>query len=161
MAFVLRGEDDIVFARQRAREVARGLGFGDLDQSRIATAVSELTRNVVADEGPGIADLEAAFREGFTSGAGIGLGLPGTRRLMDEMELTSSSPRGGEDTLTAVREKAPPEHRNSAHSKRRGSPRRADMGIRLSHSGPAVLQRSGTRAIPDGWLAPSRSSPDC
>jgi serine/threonine-protein kinase RsbT len=114
----IRGEDDIVFARQRAREVARNLGFGAVDQSRIATAVSELTRNVVryatngegearirvlskesrtsgievvvTDDGPGIADLAAALRDGFTSGAGLGMGLPGTRRLMDEMEVSST-----------------------------------------------------------------------
>jgi serine/threonine-protein kinase RsbT len=114
----IRGEDDIVFARQRAREVARNLGFGAVDQSRIATAVSELTRNVVryatngvgearirvlskesrtsgievvvTDDGPGIPDLEAALRAGFTSGAGLGMGLPGTRRLMDEMEVSSA-----------------------------------------------------------------------
>lgn len=114
----IRGEDDIVRARQRARDVARDLGFGMVDQSRIATAVSELTRNVVryatggrgeiaiqviqggsrgtgveivvTDDGPGIEDVEQAMREGFTSGPGLGMGLPGTRRLMDEMQITSS-----------------------------------------------------------------------
>src|SRR5215212_12233414 len=113
----IQGESDIVSARQRAREMAKALGFGPLDQSRIATAVSELTRNVVryategrgevlirprprtdrgagieivvADEGPGIADIEQALRDGFTSGHGMGMGLPGTRRLMDEMEIDS------------------------------------------------------------------------
>ena len=118
----IRGEDDIVFARQRAREVARNLGFGMVDQSRIATAVSELTRNVVryatnghgemrmgpvtsatsgagleivvSDNGPGIANVEQAMRSGYTSGAGMGLGLPGTKRLMDEMEIDSAAGRG-------------------------------------------------------------------
>jgi serine/threonine-protein kinase RsbT len=117
----VRGEDDIVAARQRARELARALGFGLVDQSRIATAVSELTRNVVryatnsegevwlrvldadprlgleivvADQGPGIEDVEHALRAGTTSGAGLGLGLPGTRRLMDEMQLESTPGRG-------------------------------------------------------------------
>jgi serine/threonine-protein kinase RsbT len=114
----IRGEDDIVYARQRAREMARQLGFGMLDQSRIATAVSELTRNVVryalgargealirglevdagrrvgieiviADEGPGIANLDLAMSEGFTSGSGLGMGLPGAKRLMDEMAIQS------------------------------------------------------------------------
>src|SRR3954469_18016549 len=93
------GEDGIVAARQLAREVARELGFGLVDQSRIATAVSELTRNVVryatdgrgeatirrirddegrdgveivvADTGPGIADIDEAMRAGFTSGSGL------------------------------------------------------------------------------------------
>jgi serine/threonine-protein kinase RsbT len=125
---VIRGESDIVGARQRAREVARALGFGPLDQSRIATAVSELTRNVVryateglgevlirprprtdrgagleivvADEGPGIADVEQALRDGFTSGHGMGMGLPGTRRLMDEMEIDSAVGRG---TIVTIR----------------------------------------------------------
>src|SRR3954451_22419347 len=118
----IQGESDIVNARQRAREMAKALGFGPLDQSRIATAVSELTRNVVryatdgrgevlirpcsqtergagleivvADEGPGIADIEQALRDGFTSGHGMGMGLPGTKRLMDEMEIESVVGRG-------------------------------------------------------------------
>lgn len=124
------GEDDIVLSRQRAREVARQLGFGAVDQSRIATAVSELTRNVVryatdgrgevtiraitssggareqvgieiivADEGPGISDVDQALRDGFTSGGGMGMGLPGTRRLMDEMSIDSAVGRGTTITI--------------------------------------------------------------
>ena len=124
----IHGEDDIVNARQRAREVARRMGFGMVDQSRIATAVSELTRNVVryatngrgemrigpvtsatsgagleivvSDDGPGIADLEQAMRAGYTSGAGMGLGLSGTKRLMDEMEIDSAAGRG---TIVTIR----------------------------------------------------------
>jgi serine/threonine-protein kinase RsbT len=108
--------------------VARKLGFGMVDQSRIATAVSELTRNVVRyandgrgemlirevrsplghpgleivvrDSGPGIASVDEAMREGFTSGAGMGMGLPGTRRLMDEMEIDSAPGRG---TVVTIR----------------------------------------------------------
>jgi serine/threonine-protein kinase RsbT len=119
-------EDDIVASRQRAREMARQLGFGAVDQSRIATAVSELTRNVVryatdgrgavtireipapaargdnrtgieivvADDGPGIPDVEQAMRDGYTSAGGMGMGLPGTRRLMDEMTVESDVGRG-------------------------------------------------------------------
>lgn len=117
----IHGEQDIVQARQRARELARQLGFGLVDQSRIATAVSELTRNVVryatdargevvfrpivgprgdgleivvSDEGPGIADIEQALRDGFSSGPGMGMGLPGTRRLMDEMYVDSEPGQG-------------------------------------------------------------------
>ena len=118
----IAGEQDIVAARQAAREMAKRLGFGMVDQSRIATAVSELTRNivryatdgrgrvvirevaspagragleiVVADDGPGIADVSEALREGVTSGPGLGMGLPGTKRLMDEMEIDSALGRG-------------------------------------------------------------------
>ena len=116
----IRSEQDIVTARQRAREVAKSLGFGMVDQSRIATAVSEIARNVVryatdsrgdtyirvlggarrgieiviADEGPGIEDIDLALREGFTSGAGMGMGLPGTKRLMDELLIDSVPGRG-------------------------------------------------------------------
>ena len=118
IALVIGSEDDIVTARRQARELARALGFGTVDQSRIATAVSELARNVVRyaidgrgearirrlplsprgegieivvrDEGPGIADVERAMQAGFTSGGGLGMGLPGTRRLMDEMEIESA-----------------------------------------------------------------------
>lgn len=119
-------EDDIVASRQRAREIARQLGFGTVDQSRIATAVSELARNVVryatggrgavtireiaapaaqgsnrpgieivvTDDGPGIPDVDRALRDGYTSGGGMGMGLPGTRRLMDEMTVESEVGRG-------------------------------------------------------------------
>jgi len=120
-------EEDIVTSRQRAREVARQLGFGAVDQSRIATAVSELARNVVryaidgkgevaireleasgrtgieivvSDDGPGISDVDQALRDGFTSGGGMGMGLPGTRRLMDEMTVDSEAGRG---TVVTIR----------------------------------------------------------
>ena len=122
----LAREEDLVTARQRAREISRELGFGAVDQSRIATAVSELARNVlryargapgdvriralgpapervgveviVHDDGPGIADVQTALREGYTTGVGLGLGLPGTRRLMDE--LTIDTAVGGGTTVT-------------------------------------------------------------
>jgi serine/threonine-protein kinase RsbT len=118
----LAGEDDMIAARQRTREVAAALGFGAVDQSRIATAVSELTRNVlryadggrgevlirelstgsgsrgieivVSDSGPGIADIELAMHSGYTSGRGLGMGLPGAKRLMDEMTIDSALGRG-------------------------------------------------------------------
>jgi serine/threonine-protein kinase RsbT len=124
---IIQGEDDIVAARQTARETARQLGFGAVDQSRVATAVSELARNVVryatasrgtvsirsvpaagrgpgieiivADEGPGIPDIEIALQGGFSSGPGMGLGLSGTRRLMDEMEIESAPGRGTTVTI--------------------------------------------------------------
>ena len=107
--------------------MARQLGFGLVDQSRIATAVSELTRNivryatdgrgeveiqevvepsgrsgieiVVRDNGPGIADVELVMREGYSTGSGLGLGLSGTRRLMDEMTIDSALGRGTTITI--------------------------------------------------------------
>ncbi len=123
----IAGDDDIVAGRLAARECARRLGFGVVDQSRIATAVSELARNVVRyatdgrgeleirtliggargtgieivvrDEGPGIPDVNRALQEGYTSGTGLGMGLSGARRLMDEMEIDSAPGRG--TTVTA------------------------------------------------------------
>lgn len=110
-------EDSIVNARQLARTVAKDLGFGVVDQARIATAVSELARNViryarprhgevlirdvtqdqrsgleiqVSDQGPGIADVTQVLKDGFTTGTGLGMGLPGTKRLMDEMSIEST-----------------------------------------------------------------------
>ncbi len=122
----LAGEEDLIAARQRARAVAGEVGFGAVDQSRIATAVSELARNVlryaeggrgevliravvasgpgleivVSDAGPGIADVAVVMRPGYTSGRGLGMGLPGTKRLMDEMEIESAPGRG---TVVTIR----------------------------------------------------------
>lgn len=121
----IESEDSIIVARQSARALAQSLGFSALDQSRIATGVSELARNVVRyatngkgetriralteakpgievvvhDNGPGIADLEQALAVGFTSGRGLGMGLPGTRRLMDEMTIDSAPGRGTTVTI--------------------------------------------------------------
>lgn len=108
-------ENDIIAARRQVRRVAGELGFGITDVTRIVTAVSELTRNVYQhagggtvrwrrldrdgrvgievafeDEGPGIADLDKALEEGFTSGRGLGMGLSGSKRLMDELEISSA-----------------------------------------------------------------------
>jgi serine/threonine-protein kinase RsbT len=121
-------DEDIVAARSKARDIARRLGFGMVDQSRIATAVSELARNavryanqshasatirelspvagkvgieiVVVDHGPGIPDLQIAMQEGFTSGGGMGLGLSGTQRLMDDFTIES---KPGSGTTVIVR----------------------------------------------------------
>lgn len=120
-------ESDIVRARQEARSLATQLGFSQMDASRITTAVSELTRNivryavnqrgevtlrpltngsspigleiVVQDEGPGIADIDEAMREGYTTGDGMGLGLSGTKRLMDEMLIESVVGKGTTVTI--------------------------------------------------------------
>lgn len=116
---------DVVTARVEGRNMARQLGFGVIDQARIATAISELARNVVlyagngsvtlrpienpsrrglevvcADSGPGITNVELVMREGYSSHRGLGMGLPGTRRLMDEFEIQS---KPGEGTVVTVR----------------------------------------------------------
>jgi len=107
-------EGDIVVARSAGRELARQIGFGSADQTRLATAISELTRNVVQyagsgvcsvidesgdetagirvtveDHGPGIPDVEEAMADGFSTGGGLGAGLPGTRRLVHEFHVES------------------------------------------------------------------------
>ena len=107
-------ELDIVTARQKGRELAAGLGFSSSEQTLLATAISELARNIVAyagrgriqlseveergrrgieivalDEGPGIADVELALKDGYSTGNSLGVGLPGTRRLVDDFELRS------------------------------------------------------------------------
>jgi serine/threonine-protein kinase RsbT len=110
----IKVEGDIVVARSAGRELAREIGFGSADQTRLATAISELTRNViqyagsgvctvidesrdgtarvrvtVEDHGPGIPDVEQAMADGFTTSRGLGAGLPGTRRLVHEFQLES------------------------------------------------------------------------
>jgi serine/threonine-protein kinase RsbT len=108
-------DGDIVLARQSGRELADRLGCSSTDATLVATAISEIARNIVShagggeleisviedgdghrgievvarDGGPGIADLERAMEDGYTTGRGLGLGLPGARRLMDEFEITS------------------------------------------------------------------------
>lgn len=109
---------DIVTARRAARELCEQLGFGKADQTRLATAVSELTRNViqyagngmciiedrsttqerciwvrVEDQGAGIADLERALTDGYSTSGGLGAGLPGTRRLVDQFHIESAPGR--------------------------------------------------------------------
>jgi signal transduction histidine kinase/CheY-like chemotaxis protein len=115
----LKFEDDIVLARQRARQLARLLGFEAQDQTRIATSVSEIARNafryagggkvefgvegrtspqlfeiVVSDEGPGIARLSDILEGSYRSSTGMGLGIIGARRLMDQFEITSAPGTG-------------------------------------------------------------------
>jgi serine/threonine-protein kinase RsbT len=115
----IRSDTDIVMVRQRARILAKEMGFSASDLTLIATALSELARNIVEyaqqgeiilsqveqgknrglaiiarDNGPGIADIERAMQDGFSTGKGLGLGLPGTKRLMDEFEITSCLGQG-------------------------------------------------------------------
>lgn len=113
-AIAIKTQNDILIARQAGRELAGKLGFRLADQTRLATAISELTRNVikyagegicrirnasgsreikieveVEDWGGGIPDLDQAMTDGFSSGMGLGAGLPGTRRLMQEFQIES------------------------------------------------------------------------
>ena len=119
-------ESGILKARQTARAVAADLGFDLTSQTLIATAISELARNILkyarsgeilvrpaarngalgitiiaADKGPGIADSALAMTDGFSTGQGLGLGLPGTKRLMDDFDLVSEAGKG--TTVTATR----------------------------------------------------------
>ncbi|CAA9469143.1 MAG: Anti-sigma B factor RsbT [uncultured Solirubrobacteraceae bacterium] len=120
----ISGDADLVTARARGRALAQELGFSRPDPTLIATAISELARNivmhvghgeitmrplyegrrygllvVVRDEGQGIPDIEAALRDGFASRGGLGLGLPGARRLMDEFEVESELGKGTTVTM--------------------------------------------------------------
>jgi len=117
-------ELDIVTARQKGRELAGKLGFSSTDQTLLATAISEVARNIVtyagngqvaityveeaghpgimvvaSDQGPGIADPELAMRDGYSTGNSLGMGLPGARRLVDEFEIKSASGQGTTVTL--------------------------------------------------------------
>jgi signal transduction histidine kinase/CheY-like chemotaxis protein len=119
LSVILRSEHDVVIARQRARQLARHLGFEGQDQARIATAVSEMARNVtqyakegrvefslegstapqllaiaVTDEGPGIPNLDQILAGKYQSQTGMGLGLLGARRLMDQFRVDSAPGRG-------------------------------------------------------------------
>jgi len=111
-AAIIRSDLDIVIARTLARDTAKSLGFGPIDQARIATAVSELARNiflyagtgsvtvrevernarkgieiVCEDQGPGITNIDVAMQDGYSTSRGMGMGLPGAKRLMDEFDL--------------------------------------------------------------------------
>jgi len=120
---------DVVTARQQGRAVALHAGFSGSEATLIATAISELARNIVAyasqgsitlkrvngssgtrgltivaaDSGPGIADVVQALRDGYSSSGGLGLGLPGVRRLMDEFDIASRSGSGTTVTVTKWR----------------------------------------------------------
>jgi serine/threonine-protein kinase RsbT len=121
----IESDADVVTARQRARELAAELRLSSTDQTLLATAISEVARNITTyashgevsvaivedgsgrrgirvvarDEGPGIEDVERAMQDGYTTGGGLGLGLPGARRLVDDFELDSAPGRGTTVTL--------------------------------------------------------------
>lgn len=120
----INSDQDIVAARQKGRSLAAALGFSSGDATLIATAISELARNIVTyaksgeirltvlngsarqgiqlvayDKGPGIPDIPQALRDGFSTSGSLGLGLPGVKRLVDEFEVVSAESSG--TTVTA------------------------------------------------------------
>jgi serine/threonine-protein kinase RsbT len=115
---------DVVQARQRGRELAAEIGFSAGDQTVIAAAISEIARNILMyarrgevrfttvndggrhglivvaeDDGPGIRDVQRALQDGYSTSGGLGLGLPGARRLMDEFEVVSEVGNGTRVTM--------------------------------------------------------------
>lgn len=121
----INSNQDIVVARQHGRALAAELGFSAVDGTFLATAISELARNIVSyagkgeitikvtrdshrqgivviasDNGPGIRDIQQALRDGFSTSGSLGLGLPGVRRLMDDFEIKSRPGRGTVVTVT-------------------------------------------------------------
>lgn len=121
---IIKCDGDIVEARQKGRELAQAIGFAGSDLTLIATAISEIARNIVVyarhgeirlsiaekngrrgilviaqDEGPGIADIERAMSDGYSTGNSLGLGLPGARRLMDDFQISSTVGRGTTVTM--------------------------------------------------------------
>ncbi|MDT4954456.1 MAG: serine/threonine-protein kinase RsbT [Acidobacteriota bacterium] len=121
----LENDQDIAVARTQVRLVAAALGFRPLDQTRLATVASELARNIVKygeggrlivqptedpngrqalrlifeDQGPGIPNIEDAMSNGFSTGRGLGYGLPGSKRLVDEFKIESEVGRGTRVTV--------------------------------------------------------------
>jgi serine/threonine-protein kinase RsbT len=125
---LVREDADIFHVRQSVRKCAAELGFGVLDQARLMTAASELGRNTLIhggggtmlletlvqgerrgvrltfeDKGPGIADIKQAMADGFTTRGGLGLGLPGSKRLVNEFEVVSRVGEGTRVTATLWR----------------------------------------------------------
>lgn len=114
---------DIITARQQGRALAARLGFSSADQTLIATAISEMARNILTyaktgeiilrseqesrsgmaiiahDEGPGIPDLERALQDGYSTSGSLGVGLPGTKRIMDEFTIISEVGKGTTVTM--------------------------------------------------------------
>jgi len=120
----LASEPDVVTVRRRVREVSAKLGFTLVDQTKVVTAASELARNTLnyggggsmvletlngpriglkltfEDNGPGIPNIELALRDGFTTGSGLGLGLGGAKRLVNEFQVDSRVGEGTKVTIT-------------------------------------------------------------
>ena len=124
LVVTIQRDSDIIAARQKGREMAVEAGFKGSDLTLIATAISEVARNIIVyakqgeialslaslgsrrgivviarDDGPGIANIELAMRDGFSSGKSLGMGLPGAKRLMDEFEIVSEPGKGTNVTM--------------------------------------------------------------
>ncbi|MDC3415233.1 anti-sigma regulatory factor [Aquibacillus sp. 3ASR75-11] len=120
----IQKEWDIVGARQMGRNIAKEIGFGTVDQARIATAISELARNIylyagsgeicferletidrkgigiyAIDKGPGMEEVSRVMEDGFSTSGGLGAGLPGVKRLMDEFDIVSEVGKGTKITV--------------------------------------------------------------
>jgi serine/threonine-protein kinase RsbT len=121
----LQAEQDVVLARQAVRRLTQEIGFGIVDQTKMVTAASELARNALiyglggemryeilaegsrkglrlhfVDQGPGIPDVNQAMVDGWTSGSGMGLGLSGAKRLVNEFEIETRQGQGTRVTIT-------------------------------------------------------------
>lgn len=140
MGITIRDEDDLITARKLVREAAAQAGFDLTDTTRLVTAASELARNILqyaglgtmectshqgsplhgvellfADEGPGIADISLAMQPGFTTSVkpSLGLGLPGVKRLVDEMEVNSQVGHGTTIRICKWLTRKPTSHRTA------------------------------------------------
>ena len=121
----IRVDADVLVARQKARELAKSLKFSSSELTLIATAISEVARNIVTyakqgeivlqlvsrghrrgirvvahDDGPGIADVKLAMEDGYSTSSSLGLGLPGSKRLMDDFDIVSAVGKGTTVTMT-------------------------------------------------------------
>jgi serine/threonine-protein kinase RsbT len=121
----VRSEHDVVMGRQKVRTLCNELKFGIVDQTKMVTAASELARNTLIhggggtmrcelvqegmrnglrlsfeDEGPGISNMELAMMDGWTSGSGLGKGLPGSKRLVNDFDIESAPGKGTRVTIT-------------------------------------------------------------
>ncbi len=125
ISIALEQDHDVAIARNEVRTLAAALGFRSLDQTRLVTVASELARNIIKyagrgqliaqptlapdgrdglrlifeDTGPGIPNIEQAMRDGFSTGRGLGKGLPGSKRLVDEFNIESEVGRGTRVTI--------------------------------------------------------------
>jgi serine/threonine-protein kinase RsbT len=158
----VRAEVDVLLARQEARRLASDLRFSSAELTLIATVISEVARNIVAyagkgeivlrivqqgqrrgllviarDKGPGIADIELALQDGYSTSRSLGLGLPGTKRLMDEFNIVSEVGKGTEIIMTKWSARA--EHADPC-------------GHRVWRSGKTVSWPSGVRRPAHGRL---------